>query len=69
VGDRKTLSLDVTTGLLPKDTLDRLLVEKMRKAIDGMNDNFANWGFKDPRAVLTYRYWKELMWKYRYCRL
>jgi hypothetical protein len=57
--DRSELSLRVTPILLPPSGLSDLVRERMARGIEKAERQYGRWGFKDPRAVLTYQYWKE----------
>jgi len=56
---RKVLSLEVTSSALPSGDIDDASKEAMQNMIAENNQQYANWGFKDPRAALTYQYWKH----------
>ncbi len=59
--DRKELSLRVTTKLLPPSAIGDLTRERMVRGIEKADRQYGSWGFKDPRTVLTYQYWKEIL--------
>jgi|GEM_PF-2049182 len=59
--DRSVYSLKVTSGLLPKSGIDQTTRDKMEMGIREANQRFKQWGFKDPRTVLTYPFWKEVL--------
>ena len=58
---RRELSLHVTSKLLPKKGINKGIKKKMEQGINEMQRSYTHWGFKDPRAVLTYQYWRELL--------
>lgn len=58
---RKCLSLEVTSQSLPKDGIGAELLQRMRNAAADLDNRYGDWGFKDPRAALTYRYWKQAL--------
>lgn len=35
--------------------------EKMKEIVSSYNDRYGEWGFKDPRTVLTYSSWKDIL--------
>lgn len=59
--DRRVLSSTVTSRLLPRDGPSEEIYDLMRDGISQQQDKYENWGFKDPRAVLTYPYWKNVL--------
>ncbi|MFQ5644615.1 MAG: sulfotransferase [Thiogranum sp.] len=59
--DRQVLSSTVTSRLLPEKEPSEEIYELMRSGISQQQEKHENWGFKDPRAVLTYPYWKKVL--------
>lgn len=59
--ERGQLSLNITSDLLPNADISKDLEIRMREGIAKMDAAYDNWGFKDPRAALTYRYWKKVL--------
>jgi len=59
--DRSEYSLRITSKLLPAKGIEQATREKMISGIKKANEQYPQWGFKDPRTVLTYPYWKELL--------
>lgn len=62
---RDELSLRVTSKLLPSGGISIQTRERMERGIAKAVQQYESWGFKDPRAVLTYQYWKELLPEHR----
>ena len=58
---RNTLSSTVTSRLLPRGDPPDAVFEAMRAGITDNDARHANWGFKDPRSVLTYDYWRRVL--------
>lgn len=58
---RKCLSLDVTSQSLPAGGVAEDILQRMRKMAVELGGRYADWGFKDPRAALTYRYWRQAL--------
>jgi hypothetical protein len=58
---RKRLSLDVTSRALPRDGVGDELLQRIRQSAAELTGRHQDWGFKDPRAALTYRYWKQAL--------
>ena len=58
---RKCLSLDVTSQSLPAGGVTEDTLQRMRQMVEELNDRYTDWGFKDPRAALTYRFWKQAL--------
>lgn len=58
---RDLLSLHVTSNLLPNGAISKDIQNRMSEGIAKMDTAYENWGFKDPRAALTYQYWKEVL--------
>jgi len=59
--DRQYLSLLVTPRLLRHYRLDDETRNRMRQGIAAMQRKYPDWGFKDPRSVITYKYWKDVL--------
>ena len=59
--NRQVLSSRVTSSLLPKDGPSKEIYNLMRDGIMQQQEKHDSWGFKDPRAVLTYPYWKKVL--------
>jgi len=58
---RDVFSLKVTSACLEGFTLNDDIVARMREGIAYYSERFADWGFKDPRSALTYRYWRDVL--------
>ena len=58
---RDLLSLHVNSNLLPNGAISKDIQNHMSEGIAKMDAAYDNWGFKDPRAALTYRYWKKVL--------
>jgi hypothetical protein len=56
---RKQLSLEVTSRALPVNGVQVEAIQRMRRMAAELDERYGDWGFKDPRAALTYRYWKQ----------
>lgn len=56
---RKRLSLEVTSSSLPTGNVKESAFQTIRENIERLSSHYQDWGFKDPRAALTYRYWKQ----------
>jgi hypothetical protein len=56
---RKRLSLDVTSNALPADGVSESALLAIRENAGRLCSLYDDWGFKDPRAALTYPYWKD----------
>jgi hypothetical protein len=56
---RKRLSLEVTSEALPSRGVNESVLLAIRENAQNLDNLYADWGFKDPRAALTYRYWKD----------
>ena len=63
--ERQELSLRVTTRLLPEAGISEAILKKIESGIAEAQSNYSQWGFKDPRSVLTYRYWRKLLPEHR----
>lgn len=68
--NREILGLNnvVVRHLKPADCPSVLTVsqkEKMLALIERQNTKYENWGFKDPRTVVTYPLWRELLPEHR----
>lgn len=59
--DRKTLSLEVTSDLLPANIDEHDIKPRMVSEISSMSEKYEDWGFKDPRSSLTYGFWKKVL--------
>lgn len=59
--DRRTLSLLVTSKLLPGGEISDGIKDRMKHVIAENQSRYSDWGFKDPKTVLTYHYWKEIL--------
>jgi hypothetical protein len=62
---RRHLSLDVTSRSLPADGVGEDILERMRGMSANLRERYEDWGFKDPRVCLTYRYWKQALPEHR----
>lgn len=58
---RKCFSLEVTSRSLPENGVSEGILQRMRNAVADMDSRYNDWGFKDPRVALTYRYWKQAL--------
>ena len=58
---RDAFSLKVTSACLDGFTMDDGIAGRMREGIAHFSGHFADWGFKDPRSALTYRYWRDVL--------
>lgn len=45
--------------------LEESYKDRMLRLIDTQNNRFKNWGFKDPRTVVTFRLWREQLPEHR----
>ena len=59
--DRQRLSLHVTSKLLPRGEISNDIKERMKQGIAKNQLHYLDWGFKDPKTVLTYDIWKEYL--------
>lgn len=62
---RKCLSLEVTSRSLPERSVGEDVLARIRAKATELDGRYAAWGFKDPRAALTYRYWKDALPEHR----
>jgi len=62
---RKQLSLEVTSRALPADGVEYGVIDRIRQMAATLDRHYDDWGFKDPRAALTYQYWKQALPKHR----
>lgn len=56
--DRKEFSLRVRSSGLAGTGINDELAGKMQEGVAGYSAKFDDWGFKDPRTALTYRFWR-----------
>lgn len=63
--DRHALSLNVTSKLLPQIGISEDLQKKIEQGVSKMQTRYPQWGFKDPRAALTYQFWREFLPEHR----
>lgn len=58
---RDMLSLNVTSSLLTENSISADVKSLMTDGITEMENHYSNWGFKDPRTSLTYKYWRDVL--------
>lgn len=54
-------SLDVIQPISENEYYDKKLIQNAQTMIDYLNSNYNDWGFKDPRTCLTYKFWKKIL--------
>ncbi len=59
------LSLKVTSACLGGFSMNEPIAARMQEGIAHHCGQYADWGFKDPRSALTYRYWREKLQTHR----
>jgi len=59
--DRQKVSLYVTSKLLPQNGISDELNSKMKSGVELCQSRYQDWGFKDPRAALTFAHWNNVL--------